>query len=622
MFKTKYQEFIHTRTYSRWIDELHRRENWEETVDRYAAFFAPRVPESHQWQFKQAIFEMRKLGIMGSMRALWTAGPALERDNIAGFNCAYIAITTTRAFAEILYILMNGTGVGYSVESKYVNQLPTVPKEFKEVERTIVFADSKRGWAEGFNRWVNALFRGEIPKYDLSKIRPKGAILKTFGGRASGPGPLKRLLDFTLKVVTEAAGRKLTPLECSDIACMVADSVVVGGVRRSACICLTDLHGEMATAKMGSFPEIRWRANISVAYDHKPALLEFMEEWRNLIQSRAGERGIFNRQAAEYAAAATGRRDVGHEFGTNPCGEILLRSMQFCNLSEVIVRADDKRDDLLKKVELATVLGVLQATLTKYNFINKQWRKNSEEERLLGVSLTGLMDHPVLNRVSRESRILLRHMKERAIETAKEWSSLLGIPMPKAVTCVKPSGTVSQLVDSSSGIHPRHAPYYIRRVEVASTDPLARMLIDQGVPHLKIPHGDGWKFEFPIKSPETSKTNDEMSAIQQLEYWLMLKTDWCEHNPSCTIYVKDSEWLAVGAWVWEHWNSVCGLTFFPKDDEVIYENPPYEEIDEETYNTLTANFPDIDFSQLSKYEQRDQTIGGGELACSGGACEL
>lgn len=622
MFESQYQEFIYTRTYARYVDEHQRREQWEETVDRYAEFFLPRVPESHHWQFKQAIHEIKLLGIMPSMRALWTAGPALERDNIAGFNCAYAVLNQLRVFAEILHILMNGAGVGYSVEQRYVDQLPPVPDEFAESDRVLVFVDSKRGWAEGFYRYIRALFQGEIPKYDLSKIRPKGAPLKTFGGRASGPGPLEDLLKFTRSVVVGAAGRKLTPLECHDICCQVAESVVVGGVRRSACISLTDLHGEMATAKMGSFPTIRWNANISVAYDRKPSVLEFMEEWRNLILSKAGERGIFNRQAATFAAAATGRRDVNHDFGCNPCGEIILRPMQFCNLTEVVVRVDDDREDLLKKVQLATVLGCLQATLTKYGFISKQWTKNSSEERLLGVSLTGLMDHPVLNKVSKEAKRLLYDMREEARKTAREWSELLGIPMPTAITTNKPSGTVSQLVNSSSGIHTRHAPYYIRRVESASTDPLAQMLIDQGVPFKKKESGDGYKFEFPIKSPNGAKTDDDMSALQQLEYWRMLKDYWCEHNPSCTVKVKKDEWLEVGAWVYRNFNAICGVTFYPKDEDTVYIDPPYEEIDEETYSRLVADFPAIDFSRLPEYEQRDQTTGARELACSGGACEL
>jgi len=621
MFESQYQEFIVTRSYCRWSDELGRREIWPEPVSRYIDFFAPRIPASHRAKFIQAANAISELKIMPSMRALWTAGPALERDNIAGYNCAYLPIDSVRAFAEILHILMNGTGVGWSVEYTHVNELPKVPAQFEKVGRVIVFADSKRGWAEGLLKWLNSLFRGEIPQYDLSKIRPKGAPLKTFGGRASGPDPLKKLLDFCHYTLTNAAGRQLTPLECHDIACMVADSVVVGGVRRSAGISLSDLHSEMDKAKMGAFPDIRWRANISVAYERKPSMLEFMDEWYNLILSRAGERGIFNRQAAEFTVAATGRREVGYDWGLNPCGEIILRPFEFCNLTEVIIRYDDKPEDLCAKVRWATVLGVLQSTLTKFQFINQSWRKNCEEERLLGVSLTGLMDHPVLNRVNSESKRILTQMKEEAIETAKEWSSVLGIPMPKAITCVKPSGTVSQLVNSSSGIHPRFSPFYIRRVEVASTDPLAKMLIDQGVPHQKIPGGDGWKFEFPIKSPETSKTNDEMSALRQLEYWLMLKQTWCEHNPSCTIYVKDSEWMEVGAWVYKNWNSVCGLTFFPKDD-TIYELPPYEEIDEDTYNNLCRAFPVIDFAQLASYEKRDQTCGSGELACAGGACEL
>lgn len=623
MFATQYQEFIFIRTYSRWMDELQRRETWPETVSRYISFFAPRVPEALRPQFLALADSIVGLEVMPSMRALWAAGPALARDNIAGYNCAYLPINSVRSFAEILHILMCGTGVGWSVEASQVNELPTVPDKIEKVDRSIVFADSKRGWAEGFHRWLLALYAGERPTYDLSKIRPKGAPLKTFGGRASGPEPLKRLLDFSASIITNAAGRKLTPLECHDIACMVADVVVVGGVRRSAGISLSDLHSEMATAKTGSYPEIRANANISVAYERKPHVLDFMREWGNLIRSGAGERGIMNRQAAEFAVAATGRREVGYRWGLNPCGEVILRPFEFCNLTEAVIRPGDSREDLLRKVRQATILGVLQSTLTKFQFINASWRRNVEEERLLGVSLTGLMDHPVLNRVSPEAKRLLADMKEEAIATAREWSEALGIPMPKAVTCVKPSGTVSQLVDSSSGIHTRHAQYFIRRVMVADTDPLAQMLIDQGVPHFRREGRGVLNFEFPMKSPEGAKTKGDMSAIQQLEYWLMLKQYWCEHNPSCTIYVRDSEWLQVGAWVYENWNNVLGLSFFPRNEsDTVYDRPPNEEIDEDTYNTLAKNFPRIDFSRLAEYERGDQTVGSREFACAGGACEL
>lgn len=614
---TPYQEFILTRSYARWSEEHNRRELWPEPVERYRKFFQPLVPPHLHTEFVEAMANIVKFNVMPSMRALWTAGPALERDNICGYNCAYTPIDSPRAFAELLYVLLNGTGIGFSVESNYIDQLPVVPGLFSPSERVIQVADSKRGWAEGLLKWVRALYNGEVPTYDLSKVRPKGAILKTFGGRASGPEPLDRLFKFVKNTLMDASGRRITALEAHDICCMCAETVVVGGVRRSALISLGDLtDDELSTAKYGqNFPFYRHNANNSAVYTRRPSFGQFNKEWFNLYTSKSGERGIFNRQAADFAVAATGRREVGHTWGINPCGEIILRPYELCNLTEVVVRSTDSLDELLNKVRFATLLGVLQSTLTKFNFVNSMWRKNCEEERLLGVSLTGIMDHPILSTVSQTAKTWLSTMRETSIRTAKKWSEALGIAMPKGITCVKPSGTVSQLVDSSSGIHPRFSPFYIRRVEVSSTDPLAHMMIDTGVPCVRNPSGDGWKFEFPVASPSTSKTTSQVTAIQQLEVWLMLKKYWCEHNPSCSIYIREDEWAEVQAWVYRNWNSVCGLAFFPKDEHA-YELPPFEEIDEDTFRRSVDKFPTVNFSLLSQYEKSDQTSGARELACT------
>jgi len=632
MFNTAYQEFIYKRTYSRWLDDKGRREDWPESVVRYWNFMSFRVPDSHWKEFEDACKAIERLDIMPSMRALWTAGEALARDNIAGYNCAYMEISHPKKFAELLYILMNGTGVGYSVERQVVNKLPDIPHTDRAMkdDNCIVFRDSKRGWADGYYRVLIELYKGVHPKYDLSKIRPKGSRLKTFGGRASGPEPLQELIEYTIRLFQSASDRKLTSIECHDLCCKIASAVMVGGVRRSACICLSNLSDDrMAKAKSGDwwlqYP-FRQYANISTAYTDKPDARKFLSEWMKLVESRSGERGIFNRQGAEFAVAKTARRGVGHQWGLNPCGEIILRPDQFCNLTEVIVRQNDRLEDLKKKVRYATILGCVQSTLTNFKFLSRSWKKNCEEERLLGVSLTGLADNPTLNGVTKEAREWLQAMRLEAIDTASRWSDILGIPMPKAITCVKPSGTVSQLVDSSSGLHPRFSEYYIRRVQVSSKDPIARLLIDCNVPHNPAPNEDpnnpdNWAFEFPIKSPNGSVIKDEVTAIKQLNYWKMLKDYWCEHNPSCTIYVKDSEWVEVGAWVYKNWDHICGLSFLPEDNS-IYVRPPYEEIDEDTYNDLNSGFPTIDFSKLSEYETNDQTDGSREYACTGGSCEL
>ncbi len=625
-----YENFIYKRTYARWVEEKKRRENWDETVDRYKDFFQSRVPSGKEEDFNQAIESIRVSGNMPSMRSFYTAGKALERDNIAGYNCTGIAIDTIKSFAELLYILMNGSGVGFSVERQIIAELPTIPDTFFDIGTNIVFADSKKGWAEGYYSYIRCLFNGELSKYDLSKIRPKGAILKTFGGRASGPEPLDLLLQKTKNIISRAKGRKLNSLECHDLCCFIAEAVVVGGVRRSSGISISNLSDErMRNAKSGEFwianPQ-RSLANNSVAYTEKPDIPTFMSEWRSLIKSGVGERGIINRVSLEKTVASTGRRKKGYNWILNPCAEIILRPNEFCNLSEVVIRPEDTEQNLLIKVKSAVILGCLQATLTDFKFVNYEFKKNCEEERLLGVSLTGLRDNELLNKVSSEGEALLSLMKQTAIKTAIEWAESLDIPIPAAITCVKPSGTVSQLVNSASGLHTRFAPYYIRRVRVTSSDPMCKFLISKGVAH-NVETGqsqlnpDTYVFDFPIKAPENAIFNKDVSAISQLEYWKMLKEFWCEHNPSATIFVSEDEWLDVGAWVYKEWDVIGGLSFLPKDTN-IYPLAPYTEISEEQYSEMIAKFPEIDFNDLDIFEEKDNTIGAQEFACSGGSCEL
>ncbi len=625
-----YEEFIYKRTYARWIEEEKRRENWEETVKRYKDFFLPKIPKGSKLKFREAINSISSYNNMPSMRSFYTAGKALERDAIAGYNCCFLQVNTIKSFAELLYILMNGTGVGFSIERQVINNLPEIPKEFEDVETNIVFADSKKGWAEGFYAYIRCLFNGELAKYDLSKIRPKGSILKTFGGRASGPLPLDLLLKKTKNVIYNARNRKLNSLECHDICCYVAEAVVVGGVRRSSGISISNLSDQrMRNAKAGEFwlsnPQ-RSLANNSVAYTEKPDVPTFMSEWRSLIKSGTGERGIINRNSLEKTVELTKRREKGYEWGLNPCCEIILRPNEFCNLSEVVCRENDTLEELIQKVKNAVILGCVQSTLTDFKFINYEFKKNCEEERLLGVSLTGLRDCKELNKISKETKNHLQLMKKVAQDTAKEWAKILGIATPAAITCVKPSGTVSQLVNSSSGLHTRFAPYYIRRVRVTATDPLAKFLIQRKINHNpetgdNISNPNTWVFDFPIKSPDNTICNKDVSALDQLEYWKILKTKWCEHNPSCTIFVNEDEWLEVGAWVYKYWDIIGGLSFLPKDTN-IYPLAPYEEISEEDYNDLINSFPKIDFNELDNFEDRDNTEGAREYACSSGSCEL
>ena len=629
MVNQVFQDFIYFRTYSRWIDDDKRREFWPESVKRYENHFLPLVPKSKQKEFKSACVAKHDCEVMGSMRALWTAGKALEREGLCAYNCSYMPINSVKAFAELLYILMNGTGVGYSVERQYISKLPEVP-ELKESDEVVIFADSKLGWAEGFYKFLKKLYSGVLPKYDLSKIRPKGSPLKTFGGRASGGVVLENLLKFTIKLFKSAEGRRLNSCECNDLCCFVASVVLVGGVRRSSCISLSNPSDDrMRHAKDGQFwltHPYRSLANNSIAYTEKPTADSFLSEFLSLIRSGSGERGIFNREACEFLVQQNEYRKGGFEWGGNPCMERVLRPYGLCNLSEVIIRPNDDKDILCRKVRQATILGCVQATITHFNFISREWKRNAEEERLIGVSLTGLRDHPVLNRVSKEAKLWLTEMQQVCVDTAKEWSAALEINMPACQTCIKPSGSVSALCNTSSGLHARFAQYYIRRVRVASVDPIAQMLIDQGIPY-KPENGqtednaDTWVFEFPIKSPETSVIQEDVNAIDQLEYWLMLQKYWCTGKPSCTIHVADDEWVEVAAWVYKHWNYMSGVAFLPKSN-AVYDLMPFEEISESEYKERVRDFPDVDFSKLSEYETTDRTEGARELACSAGGCEV
>ena len=623
-----YQDFIYTRTYSRWLEDKNRREMWAETVDRYADFFYSSVPAQLLPDYKAAIDHILLKEVMPSMRALWAAGPALEREHLAGYNCAATAIDRPEVFGEILYILMNGTGVGFSVERQFINKLPDVPP-LSPIDHTIIFADSKEGWAQGYTNLVETLYKGFIPSYDLSNIRPKGAPLRVFGGRASGPEPLKHLIVYTIDLFTRCQGRKLNSIECHDLVCTIANCVIVGGVRRSATISLSNFSDmRMRHAKDGHFyiehPE-RNLANNSVAYTEKPDMFSFMEEWLALARSGSGERGIINRVSMKQSAANCGR-DSNFEFVVNPCGEVILRPQGLCNLTEVVIRAEDSLESIFNKVKYATILGVLQATLTKFGFVGKEWIKNAEEERLLGVSLTGICDNPFFTTPSKELEEVLTKLRSYSREVANEWADALGIERPRAITTVKPSGTVSQLVNSSSGIHPRYSNYYLRRVRVTATDPLAKYLEEMGVnwyPEVGETHEshNTKVFEFPIASPKDCVTRHSVSAIDQLELWKLYKVYWTDHNPSCTIYVDEDEWFAVGDWVYKNWDIIGGLSFLPKDGG-IYPLAPYEEITREEYEEYSSKFPLLNFNDLYKYEKKDATQGAREWACVGGVCEL
>ena len=627
-----YQEFIHLSRYSRWREDLGRRETWSETVERLINFFKDTLKENHNFNddktmkdLEQAILDLR---VMPSMRALMTAGPALARDHIAGYNCSFKAINKVTAFDEILYILMNGTGVGFSVERQHVAELPVVADDFHPTDTVITVADSRVGWAKSLKELIALLYAGQIPTWDLSKLRPAGAPLKTFGGRSSGPDPLNELFHFTVALFRNAAGRKLSSLECHDLVCKIAEIVVVGGVRRSALISLSNLSDDrMRHAKSGSWWEQnaqRALSNNSACYTEKPDIGIFMEEWVALYNSKSGERGIFNRQSAQMQAARNGRRDNTHEFGTNPCSEIILRDAEFCNLTEVVIRESDSMKTLKEKVKWATILGTFQSTLTNFKYINKTWKSNCDEERLLGVSMTGIMDNELTNGRKEGLEKRLQELKDLAVETNKEWAEKLGIPQSAAITCVKPSGTVSQLVDSASGIHARHNPYYIRTVRGDKKDPLTKMMVAAGFPVeddvMKPEHTS--VFSFPMKAPGNAVFRTEMTAIEQLELWLQYQKHWCEHKPSVTISVKEHEWMEVGAWVYKNFEWMSGVSFLPFSDHV-YRQAPYQDCSEEEYNDLKAKMPaTVDWIKLTEYENKDMTVGSQELACAAGFCEI
>ena len=624
----QYQQFIHKSRYARWLESEGRRETWAETVQRYIDFFVEREQLTEGSQETQEIYNaIYNLEVMPSMRCMMTAGEALKRDNVAGFNCSYLHIDHPRAFDELMYVLMCGTGVGFSVERNFIAHLPVVNEGMFHTDTTIVVADSKMGWASAYRELIAMLYAGKIPKWDMRKVRPAGARLKTFGGRASGPEPLIDLFNFTVGVFKKASGRKLTSIECHDVVCKIADIVVVGGVRRSALISLSNLSDQrMAKAKSGAWWENdghRRLANNSVAYTDKPDFEAYLSEMQTMYESKAGERGIFSRIAAQKIAARNGRRDPEHDFGTNPCSEIILRSNQFCNLSEVVVREDDTLEQLKKKTRIATIIGSLQSTLTDFRYLRVRWKRNTEEEALLGVSMTGIMDHWLLSKTGPDLEKWLTEMKDVSIETNKEWSEKLGVNQSVAITCVKPSGTVSQLVDSASGIHPRFSKQYIRRVRSDKKDPLAVYMADKGFPvENDVMSDSSVVFSFPVKAPTTSVTVNQVGAMQQLELWKAYQNFWCEHKPSITIYYTDDEFLEVAQWIWKNFDMCSGISLLPYSDHV-YQQAPYEDATDEMFKELVGKMPaDIDWDDLSNYEMEDNTIGSQELACVGGACEI
>ena len=641
---TEYQSFIHLSRYARWDYDKTRRETWEETVDRYFNFFKDHLKETCNYEVEEEdLKQLRKavvnLDIMPSMRCLMTAGEALKRENVAGYNCSYVKVDSPRSFDEILYILMNGTGVGFSVEEEYVNKLPAVAEEFYETESVIVVRDSKLGWAKALKELYGMLWMGQIPTWDLSKVRPAGTPLKTFGGRASGPEPLEDLFKFSISIFQNAKGRKLKSVEAHDLVCKIAEIVVVGGVRRSALISLSNLGDrEMRYAKSGNWWETnvqRALANNSVNYKEKPDVGTFMREWLSLYDSKSGERGIYNSMSAKRTTEKLNqekdkdgnniiRRHAREDFGTNPCSEIILRSREFCNLTECVVRGWDDTKSLKKKVRFATILGTWQSTLTNFKYLTGEWKRNCNEERLLGVSLTGIMDNADTNGSTGGLDGRLRELRKEAIKTNKEWSEKLGIPQSAAITCVKPSGTVSQLVDSASGIHARHNPYYIRTVRGDNKDPITKFMKDQGFPcepdvtkpnHTTV-------FSFPMKSPDGAVCRQDMTALEQLELWKTYQEHWCEHKPSVTISVKEDEWVDTASWVYNNFDDISGISFLPFSDHT-YKQAPYQDCSSEEYEELYSKMPkNVDWTGLSDYEQKDYTAGSQELACSAGVCEV
>ena len=622
---TDYQAFIHKSRYARYFDGKGR-ESFDETVERYMENLVYPVAGKDTYT-KDIADAILSLEVMPSMRALMTAGPALDRDNTAGYNCSYLPVDDLKSFDEAMFILLCGTGVGFSVERQFISKLPEVPELF-DSESIIVVKDSKEGWAKALRQVIALLYSGEIPKWDVSRVRPAGARLKTFGGRASGPAPLVDLFNFVIHTFKESQGRKLSSIECHDIMCKIGEVVVVGGVRRSAMISLSNLSDDrMRHAKSGDWwltEGQRGLANNSVAYSKKPDSLSFMREWMALIESKSGERGIFNREASKKQAAKNGRRDSNYEFGTNPCSEIILRPYQFCNLTEVVVRSTDTLETLSKKVRLATILGTIQSSHTKFPYLRKIWQRNTEEERLLGVSLTGIMDNPLMTTKNKGLEKTLEHLKAIAVSTNAEWAERLNIPVSTAITCVKPSGTVSQLVDSASGIHARHSEYYIRTVRGDNKDPLTQFMKDQGIPNEPdVSKPDSTTvFSFPMKAPEGAIVTSDLTAIEQLEMWLAYQRSWCEHKPSVTINVRSSEWFSVGAFVYEHFDEMSGVSFLPYNEHT-YQQAPYQEVGKSEYQELLEIMPSsIDWSLLSEYESEDNTAGSQTLACSGDSCEI
>ena len=630
---TDYQNFIALSRYARWKDDEQRRETWIETVDRYSSYMETHLKSKHNYSITKALKEklnnaILSLGVMPSMRALMTAGVALDRCHVAGYNCSYIPVDSPRSFDECMYILMCGTGVGFSVERENVDKLPIVNEHFEDSTTIITVADSRPGWAKALREMVAMLYVGQIPKWDVSQVRPAGARLKTFGGRASGPAPLEDLFKFCIEKFKAAKGRRLYPIECHDIMCKIGEVVVVGGVRRSALISLSNLgDDQMRHAKSGQWWENegqRALANNSVAFKGKPEMGTFMREWTALYESKSGERGIFNRQSAKVKARENGRRDDNYYFGCNPCSEIILRPYQFCNLTEVVARETDDLESLKDKIRMATILGTFQSTLTDFKYLRKVWKDNTEEERLLGVSLTGILDCPILNNVYYELEGTLEQLRHVAVETNKKIAKDLGIPQSTAITCIKPSGTVSQLVDSASGIHARHNPFYIRTVRGDNKDPLTQFMKEAGIPtEPDVMKPDSVSvFSFPMKSPIGAITRTEMTAIEQLEFWLLFQRHWCEHKPSVTISVKEDEWMDVGAWVYKNFDEVSGISFLPFSDHT-YAQAPYQDIDEDKYISLTKTMPTaIDWSKLQEFEKEDTTSGSKELACTAGVCEI
>jgi ribonucleoside-diphosphate reductase alpha chain len=630
-----YENFIALSRYARWLEKENRRETWQETVDRYFDFMIVQLREKHGYvpndkdllDLRKAVFNRN---VMPSMRSVMTAGPALERENVSGYNCAFLPVDNARSFDEAMYISMCGTGVGFSVEYKYINKLPALPETLEKSTTTILVGDSKEGWAKAYRELLSLLWAGQIPQIDISKVRPAGARLKTMGGRSSGPQPLVNLFDFTIQIFKNALGRQLKPIECHDIMCKIGEVVVVGGVRRSAMISLSNINDiEMAQAKSGNWWEKnsqRALSNNSVAYSRKPEMQQFISEWKSLYDSKSGERGIYNVAAAQAQAAKYGRRNPEIHYGTNPCSEIILRPYQFCNLSEVVLREDDTSETVAQKVRLASILGTWQSTLTDFKYIRKIWKDNTEEERLLGVSLTGQFGNKFFSGQEGMDKLgaVLDGLRQYAVDINIEESGKIGIPASAAVTCVKPSGTVSQLVGVSSGMHPWHSDYYIRTVRGDKKDPITKFLMDSGIPT----EDDVMKpdatavFSFPVKAPSNAITRDKLTAIQQLEIWLTYQRHWCEHKPSITVSVKENEWMEVGAWVYKYFDEVSGISFLPYSEHT-YVQAPYQEIDKKTYEDLLGKMPKtIQWQGLSLYELEDSTTGSQALACVSGECEI